>query len=129
MFITQISIFVENKIGRLAEIMEVLAKNHIDISALSVADTSDFGVLRLIVDQPELARTVLAEHGVITKATQVIAVQMEDRPGGLSEKLNLLKAEGIAIEYMYAFLGRTEGLAQMVLRVDRPEEAEKLLTQ
>ena len=128
MFITQISIFVENKVGRLAEITEVLAKNNIDISALSVADTSDFGVLRLIVDQPDLARRALAEHGVITKATQVIAVQMEDRQGGLSEKLNLLKAAGITIEYLYAFLGRTEGLAQMVLRVDRPEEAEQLLS-
>ena len=127
MFITQISIFVENKLGRLAEIIEVLGKNGIDISALSVADTSDFGILRIIVDQPDLARTVLAEHGVVTKATEVISVAIDDTPGGLSAKLNVLKNAGITIEYMYAFVGRVEGKAHMVLRVDRPDEAVRLL--
>lgn len=125
--IKQLSVFVENKFGRLAAVTEVLAKNNIDINALSLADTSDFGILRLVVDKPEDAAVALTEHGVTVKCTEVIAAAMDDCPGGLSFILDTLTNEKINIEYMYAFMGKTEGKAWTVMRVDDSERAEKVL--
>ena len=125
--IKQLSVFVENKFGRLAAVTEVLAKNNIDINALSLADTSDFGILRLVVDKPEDAAVALTEHGVTVKCTEVIAAAMDDCPGGLSSILDTLTNEKINIEYMYAFMGKTEGKAWTVMRVDDSERAEKVL--
>lgn len=125
--IKQISIFVENKFGRLASIIETLGKNNIDISALSIADTTDFGILRIIVDKPEEAVLVLKEHGVAVKCTDVTAVAIDDTPGGLSSVLEVLTKEGITIDYMYAFVGKKEGKALMVVKTDKPEETEKIL--
>lgn len=125
--IKQLSVFVENKFGRLAAVTEVLAKNNIDINALSLADTSDFGILRLVVDKPEDAAVALTEHGVTVKCTKVIAAAMDDCPGGLSFILDTLTNEKINIEYMYAFMGKTEGKAWTVMRVDDSERAEKVL--
>lgn len=125
--IKQLSVFVENKFGRLAAVTEVLAKNNIDINALSLADTSDFGILRLVVDKPEAAAVALTEHGVTVKCTEVIAAAMDDCPGGLSFILDTLTNEKINIEYMYAFMGKTEGKAWTVMRVDDSERAEKVL--
>lgn len=126
--IKQISIFVENKFGRLASIIETLGKNNIDISALSIADTTDFGILRIIVDKPEEAVLVLKEHGVAVKCTDVIAVAIDDTPGGLSSVLNILTKEDITIDYMYAFVGKKEGKALMVVRTDALEKTEKILS-
>lgn len=125
--IKQLSVFVENKFGRLVAVTEVLAKNNIDINALSLADTSDFGILRLVVDKPEDAAVALTEHGVTVKCTEVIAAAMDDCPGGLSFILDTLTNEKINIEYMYAFMGKTEGKAWTVMRVDDSERAEKVL--
>lgn len=125
--IKQISIFVENKFGRLASIIDVLGKSNIDISALSIADTTDFGILRIIVDKPEEAVIVLKEHGVAVKCTDVIAVAIDDTPGGLSKVLETLTKNGITIDYMYAFIGKKEGKALMVVKTDKMEESEKLL--
>ena len=125
--IKQISIFVENKFGRLASIIDVLGKSNIDISALSIADTTDFGILRIIVDKPEEAVIVLKEHGVAVKCTDVIAVAIDDTPGGLSKVLENLTKNGITIDYMYAFIGKKEGKALMVVKTDKMEESEKLL--
>lgn len=125
--IKQLSVFVENKFGRLAAVTEVLAKNNIDINALSLADTSDFGILRLVVDKPEEAAVALTEHGVTVKCTEVIAAAMDDCPGGLASILDTLTNEKINIEYMYAFMGKTEGKAWTVMRVDDSERAEKVL--
>lgn len=125
--IKQISIFVENKFGRLASIIETLAKNNIDISALSIADTTDFGILRIIVDKPEEAVIVLKEHGVAVKCTDVIAVAIDDTPGGLSKILEILTNENITIDYMYAFVGKKEGKALMVVKTDDLEKTQEVL--
>lgn len=129
MFIKQLSIFVENKVGRLQSIIDALGENDVNISALSIADTTDFGILRIIVDNPDKAKLVLKGMGVISKTTDVIAVYIDDRTGGLASVLNVVTDAGISIEYMYAFLGRKEGKALMVLKADDEEMAEKVLSQ
>lgn len=127
MLIKQISVFVENKFGRLAEIIGILGKAGIDISALSIADTTDFGILRLIVNDPVKAEKVLKDEGFAVKTTDVIALAVEDKPGGLAKVLEELTKDNISIEYMYAFIGKTENLALVVVRADKPDEAVKVL--
>lgn len=127
MFIKQLSIFVENKVGRLQDIIDCLGENGINIRALSIADTTDFGILRLIVDDCETAREKLRSIGVISKVTEVIAVYIDDKTGGLAKVLSTVSKAGIGIEYMYAFLGRQEGKALMVLRADDEAAAEVVL--
>lgn len=129
MFIKQLSIFVENKFGRLEAIVDELSKNNINIRALSLADTEDYGVLRVIVDDAESAKRALNNVGVIAKLTDVVAVYLDDRSGGLASVLSVLKEAEISIEYMYAFLGRTEGKALMVLKAEDEEKTEKILTE
>ncbi len=123
MYVKQLSVFVENKFGRMAEILSALAKNSIDISALSLADTSEFGILRLIVDKPELAVEVLKEEGVIVKLNDILAIAVDDTPGGLSKALNVLTEANVVIEYMYAFIGKADGKAMTVIRVDDEPKA------
>ncbi len=118
MFIKQLSIFVENKPGRLHAIMDTLSDNGINISALSIADTTDFGILRVIVSDTDKAKAVLKEIGVISKVTDVIAVYIDHRVGGLAAILDHVSDAGLSINYMYAFLGRTEGKALMVMKPD-----------
>lgn len=127
MFIKQLSVFVENKFGRLEAIIDCLSKNNINLRALSLADTADYGVLRVIVDDADKAKTALAEIGVISKLTDVVAVYLDDRSGGLASVLSVLKNENISVEYMYAFLGRKEGKALMVLKADDEQKTEKVL--
>lgn len=129
MQINQLSIFVENKSGRLMEIMDVLEKAGINVSALSLADTTDFGILRTIVDDPEKAKLALRESGVIVKTAPVIALPIDDTPGGLAKMLAVLSNEKVAVEYMYAFCTRTHGKAMMVLKVDDSAKAQAVLTQ
>ena len=128
MFIKQLSIFVENKQGRLEAIVDALGKNGINIRALSIADTTDFGILRVIVDDCDKAKAVLSEIGVISKSTDVFAVHMDDRAGGLHSIVKILSDGNVSIEYMYAFLGRTEGKALMVLKADDEKLAHDILT-
>lgn len=123
MYIKQLSVFVENKFGRVAAIVDTLGKNNIDISALSLADASEFGILRLIVDKPDEAKTLLREQGVIVKVTDVLGVKIEDRPGGLSDILSVLKEEGVTIEYMYAFVGKNTDGASVVFKTNNDEKA------
>ncbi len=127
MFLKQLSIFVENRVGRLQSIIDALGENDINISALSIADTTDFGILRIIVDDPDKAKLVLKGMGVISKRTDVIAVSIDDRSGGLASVLRIVSEAGIGIEYMYAFLGRKEGKALMVLKADDEEAAAAVL--
>lgn len=127
MFIKQLSIFVENKVGRLQSIINSLGENDVNIRALSIADTTDFGILRIIVDDPAKAKLVLKGMGVISKSTDVIAVYIDDKSGGLASVLNVVSDAGIGIEYMYAFLGRKTGKALMVLKADDEEMAENVL--
>ena len=123
MFVKQLSVFVENKFGRISEIINALAENSIDISALSLADTSEFGILRLIVDKPELAVDVLKEEGVIVKLSDVLAIAIDDAPGGLAKALSVLTEANVVIEYMYAFIGKADGKAMTVIRVDDEAKA------
>ncbi|MGD9679134.1 MAG: ACT domain-containing protein [Vulcanibacillus sp.] len=118
MLVKQISVFLENKSGRLAEVTKRLAEKNIDIRALSIADTTDFGILRLIVNKPEEAEEYLKENGFMVSAATVIAIVIEDRPGGLSVVLESLENQSIAIEYMYAFVGKSGKEALVILRVE-----------
>lgn len=126
-FIKQISIFVENKHGRLAEILGIIGKNGIDISALSIADTTDFGILRMIVNDPERAYELLTKEGLAVKITDVIALAVKDSPGGLFGEVEKLRNADVNIEYMYAFIGKSDEGAMVIVRVDNPEEAMKAL--
>ena len=129
MIIRQLSAFIENRQGRLAEAMETLSENGVDISALSLADTSDYGVLRLIVSDPEKGREVLTQSGVVVRITDVVAAVLDDVPGGAARVVKLLAEQGIAIEYMYACIGRVNGKALMVMRVEDTEKTEKILAE
>ena len=125
--IKQISVFIENKQGRLANVTKILARANINVRALSVADTSDFGILRMIVNDPDVAYRHLKEEGFVVSMTEVIAVKIADRPGALNELLETLFASGLNLEYMYAFCGADSGSAINVIRVDLMDEVCKLL--
>ena len=116
--IKQISIFLENKPGRLANVCKIMAQEGINIRALSVADAADFGVLRLIVDNPELAEEKLKARGIIVSNTDVIGIKVPDSPGGLAEAMDRLGMENISVEYMYAFVGKSGDQAMVILRLD-----------
>lgn len=113
----QLSIFVENEKGRLANVLTILAELQVNIRALSLADTKDYGVLRIIVENPEEVAEKLRERYCVVKLTQVWVLNVPDSPGGLAEKLNKLVVEGVIVEYMYAFVERASEQAQVVLRV------------
>jgi len=125
--IKQISIFLENKSGRLARVTRVLADNNINIRALSIADTTDFGILRLIVNDPDVAHRVLKESGFSVNSADVIAVEIPDIPGGLADPLEYLRESGINIEYLYAFLTRASEAALVVFRVEQIDDAIRVL--
>ena len=127
MLIKQISVFVENKSGKLSDVIKTIGENKIDIYALSIADTTDFGILRLIVSDPDKTKAVLREKGMVVKSTEVIAVVVEDKPGGLSHILDILKEKEIDIEYLYAFIGKNKNGATVVMKVDQPQHAIELL--
>lgn len=127
MFIKQVSVFVENKAGTMADVLELLGKNGIDLSALSIADTTDFGILRLIVSDPFNAEKILKENGMIVKLTDVIAVGIEDKPGSLSKILNTLKENGIELDYMYAFIGKTTHGAIVIMKTPDAEKTTEIL--
>ena len=119
----QISIFIENKSGRLAEVTQILGEAGINIRALSLADTSDFGILRLIVNEQERAKTILKEKGFTVSKTEVVAVEVPDHPGGLARILQTLDGASINVEYMYAFVERCGENAVIVFRFDETERA------
>jgi hypothetical protein len=127
MKVQQISIFLENKAGRLAEVTGILGKADINIRALALADTSDFGILRLIVNDHEKAKQVLKEHEFTVGKTEVVAVEVEDRPGGLSNILQILFENGINVEYMYAFVQQSGQNAVLIFRFDDIDNAVDVL--
>ena len=127
MTIYQISVFVENKSGKLSEITGVLAGAGIDIRALSIADTTDFGVLRLIVSEPDRALAVLRAAGLTVSRTEVVGVCLADKPGSLHRVLETLSQAAIAVEYAYAFLGSEQGSAYVILRVEDNAKAADVL--
>ncbi len=121
MTIHQISVFLENRAGQLADITGILADAQIDLRAINIAETADYGVVRLIVNDPQRASSILLQHGFILTMTPVVAVSVPDRPGGLAQVLRLLPGEGIDVEYMYSVFGQVDGLA-MIFRVADPEK-------
>ncbi len=123
MKVEQISIFIENKSGRLAEITGVLGENGINIRALSLADTSDFGILRLIVDDSKKALKVLREQRFTVSITDVIGIEVSDSPGGLTAILKILDNNNVNVEYMYAFVERSGDNAVIIFRFDDIDEA------
>ena len=127
MKVEQISIFLENKSGRLAEVTGVLSEAGINIRALYLADTADFGILRLIVNDTEKARQVLKDHGFTVEKTKVVAIEVPDKPGGLSGILNIIKDEGINVEYMYAFVEKSGENAIVIFRFDEFEKSIDIL--
>ncbi len=127
MAVKQISVFVENTSGRLAKVTKILAEKKIDIQALCIADTTDFGILRMIVNKPDEAKAVLREGGFAVKTTEVIAVSIEDAPGGLNKAMQILAESDIGIEYMYAFTEKRRNDALVILRVENNDDAAKAL--
>lgn len=129
MKVEQISIFLENRAGRLEEVTRVLAENDISIRALSLADTSDFGILRLIVSDHEKAKKALKDIGFTVGRTSVVAVEVADKPGGLYAILNILSRGGINVEYMYAFVQQNGANAVLIFRFDRTDQAIEVLNE
>jgi hypothetical protein len=123
MKVEQISIFIENKSGRLAEVSRILGEAGVNIRALSLADTTDFGILRLIVNDREKAMVALKEKGFTVSKTEVVAVEVPDQPGGLASILQVLDSEAINVEYMYAFVERCGANAVIIFRFDETEKA------
>lgn len=127
MFVKQLSIFVENTFGSASDIVELLSAAKINMSALSIADTSDYGIMRLIVDDPEKAKSTLQENGIIVKLTNVLAIPIGHKPGELANVLKILKDGRITIEYMYAFVGNKPNSAVVITRTDDLEITDKVL--
>lgn len=126
--VNQISVFVENKPGRFALLTGFLSDNNINMRAFSVAETRDFGVVRLIVDDPYKAARVLKEAEYVVSVTPVIAVEIPDEPGGLLNVLNILGAEDVNVAYMYAFISKNKSSAYVIIRVDDNEKVTEILS-
>lgn len=127
--VEQISVFLENKAGRLAEVTRILSEAKINIRALSLADTSDFGILRLIVNDNAKAKQELKSRGFTVGKTDVVAVEVTDQPGGLHHILEILQKAGVNVEYMYAFVQQSGANAVIIFRFDNADEAVKFLNE
>jgi hypothetical protein len=127
MSVKQISVFLENKKGRLAEVTQTLSHEKLNIRALSLADTSDFGVLRIIVNNPDRCLSVLKANNFVAQVTEVIAVVVEDKPGGLSRILEVLDQDNVNVEYMYAYVEKSRENAIVICKIDDRERALQVL--
>ena len=127
MQVQQLSVFVENKSGRLAEIAEIIAGAGADIRALTVADTSDFGILRLIVDKPQIAAQALWDADMTVSITSVIMMGLSDQPGAFAQAMRTLAENHVSVEYMYAFVSKDSGRASVIIRTDEVERGIEVL--
>ncbi|MCD6221097.1 ACT domain-containing protein [bacterium] len=125
--ITQLSIFLENRLGRLLEVVSLLGENNINIRALSLADKANYGILRIIVDKRKQAAGILKGNNFSVNETDVIAAEVDDKPGGLASVLKIFVENGINVEYMYAFVEKTGEKALVVFRVENPGKGEEIL--
>lgn len=123
MRVRQLSVFLENRSGRLAEVTGILGDASINIRALSLADTSDFGILRVIVNDPDKAAGILEENGFTVAKTDVLALEVEDKPGGLARVMKILSDRGVDVEYMYAFMEKLTDNALLIFRIEDIEGA------
>ena len=128
MSVKQISIFIENKKGSLAELTRFIAASNINLLALSIADTQDFGIVRIITDNPDSAREILKNEGYTVTATSVIAVSIDDTPGSMASVLEVLNDNDITVEYTYAFMSSAPGKAYVIFRVDNNDKAKLALS-
>lgn len=128
MLIKQLSIFIPNKKGSLSQLTDILIAHNIDIRAIAVFDTSEFGILRVVVDDPDRAVEILNKEGVVAKVSKVIAVEPEDEPGSLNQIFSILRDADINIEYIYSFIMRKKEMPYIVLKVDQQEKAVEELT-
>jgi hypothetical protein len=128
MIIKQLSVFIENRAGRLAEITEIIANNNINIRALSIADTTNYGILRIIVDEPDKVEKILKENEMTVSINNVLSICVEDKPGGLAKALKILANNNIDIEYLYAFVSKQDNdKAYVIMRIEEDEKASELL--
>ena len=127
MAIKQLTVFVQNKKGTVVSVTDILSKNNVNLRALSIAETQDFGILRLIVNDEKTAEAVLLENGYLIKVIDVLGVKIGDEPGKLTAALDVLDRADINVEYLYAFMARTEKHAYVVLRVEDNTAAEDAL--
>jgi len=127
MKITQISVFLENKKGRLAEVCSLLGENKINIRALTVAESEDFGVLRIVVDKPQEALNILKGNGMVASFSEIVAIEVEDKPGGLAAILKALSRNNINVEYMYGFVEKFSDKALLVFRFEHIDKALEVL--
>ncbi len=118
MTINQISVFLENKSGRLADVTKALADSSVNIRAMTIADTADFGILRLIVSEPDRASEVLEKRGFTVRITKVLGIEIDDKPGGLHKVMEIFKDNGVNIEYLYASLERKNDKAVVIFKVE-----------
>ena len=128
MAIKQLTVFIQNKKGTVVSVTDILSKNNVNIRALSIAETQDFGILRLIVNDEKTAEAVLAKNGYLIKVIDVVGVKIGDEPGKLTAALDVLEKADINVEYLYAFMARTEKHAYVVIRVENNQAAETALT-
>lgn len=130
MTVKQLSVFVENRAGRLSAVTRLLGDNNLSIKAMSIADTKDFGILRLIINDSEKALDVLKKNGFSVTITNVLAIKIQNKPGGLANAMEVLYKGNVSVEYMYAaFIKEDEGTAFLILRVDNNDLAVKTLTE
>jgi hypothetical protein len=127
MLIKQISIFIPNKKGSLSQLTDILIAHNIDIRAIAVFDTAEFGILRIVVDDPDRAIKILNQEGIVAKVSKVIAVEPEDKPGSLNQIFNILRDADINIDYVYSFIMRKKELPYIVMKVDDQEKAVEVL--
>ena len=127
--IKQISIFATNKPGQVVKVTDALSQENIDIRAMCVADTQDFGIIRLIVNNTQKAKDALSSNKCIVQITNVVGIKIADKPGSTKQALEILSKNGINIDYMYAFVTKSKEYAYFVMRVENPEEAEKVLSE
>jgi hypothetical protein len=128
MIVQQLSVFVENKPGKLVDVIEALGQAGIDLRALSIAETADYGILRVIVNKPAAATRLLQDGGYIVRLTDVLAVSISDAPGSLGKVLRILSDGGVSVEYAYAFVGHETGRAFVIIRVEDMQKAADILT-
>ncbi len=127
MSVKQLSVFLENRAGQLAEITALLSENGVDLRAINIAETADYGVMRIIADNARLAASVLSENGFILAVNDVAAVTVPDEKGALSRVLNLMAQNGVDVEYMYSVFSRKNGSASMIFRVNDNEKLDAIL--
>jgi hypothetical protein len=128
MKIVQISVFLENRKGRLFEVCSLLGKNKINIRALTIAESQSFGILRIVVDRPKVAVALLRKNGFTANLTDIAAIEVDDRPGGLGSILKVLNENNVNVEYMYGFVEKFSDKALLVMRFDDLKKAIKILT-